>query len=250
MKGLRLLIVDDEKPAIKKIRSFLKEESRVDFIIEAENGFEASQKIMGQRPDLVFLDIQMPGMNGFEVIEAVGIENMPPVIFVTAYDRYAIEAFDVQAVDYLLKPFDQERFEKSFKRALERIQSRDENVAIYKRLIDEIRKEKKYLQRIMVNESSRYFFVKTSDILYFSAEEKYVRIHTMKESYLIRETMGHLEERLDPSKFSRIHRSSIVNIDCIKEVQPWSHGDYVVVLKNGLELNASRRYRNRLFGRM
>ena len=249
MRDVKILIVDDEKPARRKIQTFLKQELSVGTVIEAENGVEAVKTILEQKPDLVFLDIQMPGMNGFEVIEAVGIESMPPVVFVTAYDQYAIKAFEIQAVDYLLKPFDQERFQISFSRALEKIESKNENIALYQRLIDELYKGEKYLHRIMVNVGSRYFFIKIEDVLYISSEEKYVRIHAEKESYLIRDTMSHMEKRLEPSKFARIHRSTIVNIDYIKEMQPWSHGDYIVILRDGTKLNGSRRYRQRLFER-
>jgi two-component system LytT family response regulator len=249
MQDIKILIVDDEQPARKKVRSFLKEQAGIDSIIEAENGIEAVEKIQQHKPDLVLLDIQMPDMTGFEVIETIGIENMPVVVFVTAYDQYAIDAFEVQAIDYLLKPFDQERFQKSFNRALEQIELKKNNVAILKNLLKEIKSEKKYLDRIMVNIGHRFFYVRTRDIIYISAEEKYVNVHTEKDRYLIRETMNNLEQQLDPFKFKRIHRSYIVNIDFIKEMQPWSHGDYVVILKNGTKLTMSRRFRDRLFGR-
>jgi len=249
MQDIKILIVDDEAPARKKIRSYLKNEKAIASIEEAENGIEAVQKINGQKPDLVFLDIQMPGMTGFEVIETIGIDDMPVVVFVTAYDQYAIDAFEVQAIDYLLKPFDQDRFQKSFNRALEQIELKKNNVAILKNLLNEIDKGRTYLDRIMVNEGSRYFFAPTNKIMYISAEEKYVNLHTEKDRYLIRETMSNLERQLDPNKFKRIHRSYIVNIDFIKEMQPWSHGDYVVILKNGTKLTLSRRFRDQLFGR-
>ncbi len=250
MTGLSILIVDDEPPARKKIGAFLKQEKGITAVAEAANGLEAVKSIQEKKPDLVFLDIQMPGMNGFEVIETVGAENMPAVVFVTAYDQYALEAFEVQALDYLLKPFDQERFRKSFNRAVEQIQLKNENAAIFQKLLEEINREKKYLKRIMVNAGSRLFFVKTGDIMYISSDEKYVELHTDKEAYLIRETMNSMEARLDPAKFARIHRSYLVNLDFIQEIQPWSHGDYVVILKNGTKLTASRRYRDQLFGRI
>ncbi len=248
VNGIHILIVDDEQPARKKLRSFLKEEKNIESIIEAENGVEVAKLIQEKKPDLVLLDIQMPGMNGFEVIEAVGVEKMPAVVFVTAYDQYALEAFEVQAVDYLLKPYDQERFKKSFNRALERIQFKNENASLYQKLIDEIHAGKKYLQRIMVNTGHRFFFIKTGEVVFISAEEKYVKLHTEKESYLIRDTMSAMEQRLDPAKFARIHRSCIVNIDFIKEMQSASHGDYIAILKNRTTLAISRRFRERLFG--
>lgn len=250
MRDIRILIVDDEQPARKKIKTFLEKEENIDAIFDATNGVEAVRLIDEKEPDLVFLDIQMPGMNGFEVIETVGVENMPAVVFVTAYDQYAINAFEVQAVDYLLKPFDEERFRKSFHRALKQMRSDSVHLAAIQGLLDEIRKEKKYLEKIMVNVGHRYFFIPTCDIAYISAEEKYVRLHTEKDTYLVRDTMHRMEERLDPSKFTRIHRSVIVNVEYIEEMQPWSHGDYIVILKNGERLTISRRYRDRLFGRV
>ena len=249
MKGIDILIVDDEQPARKKIRSYLKKEKDINSIIEAETGVEAVRIIRKNNPDLVFLDIQMPGMNGFEVIEAVGVENMPAVVFVTAYDEYAIDAFEVQAVDYLLKPYDQDRFRKSLSRALAQIQSGDKEFNILKKLLSGINKEKKYLRRIMVKKGSRFFFINANEVMYISAYEKYTNVHTNEATHLIRDTLNRLESRLDPENFARIHRSSIVNMNYIKEIQPWSHGDCIVILKNGAKLNLSRRYRDNLLGK-
>lgn len=250
MNRLRILIVDDEPPARKKLRSFLDKEKKVSSIIEAENGIRAVECIHEKKPDLVFLDIQMPKMTGFEVIEAIGVDKMPVVVFVTAYDQYAIEAFEVQAVDYLLKPFDRERFGKSFERAVERIAMKKDNIAAIHQLLNRMREGEKYLERILVSIGQRYFFIKVAEIAYISAAEKYVNLHTETKSYLVRDTMARLEQRLDPVRFARIHRSTIVNVDFIKEMQPWAHGDYVVILKNGEKLTASRRYRERLFGQI
>ena len=189
----------------------------------------------------------MPGMTGFEVIEQVGIEKMPVIIFVTAYDQFALNAFEVNAVDYLLKPFDKERFLKSFNHAKEHIDLKYNKNDVVKNLFNEIKKEKKQVERIMVNVGSKYFFVNVSEILFIKAEEKYVELNTVKGKYLLRETMTKLEEELDQNKFARIHRSYIVNIEHIGEIQPWSHGDYIVVMKNGEKLSMSRRYRQNLF---
>ncbi|MCA9743801.1 MAG: response regulator transcription factor [Deferribacteres bacterium] len=248
MQQLKILIVDDEPPARKKLRTFLKNRPEVSAVLEAGDGIAAVASIEQDKPDLIFLDIQMPGMTGLEVIEAVGSEAMPAVVFVTAYDQYAIEAFDVQAVDYLLKPYDAARFEMSFRRAVERLASRRESIAAILQAFDHLQQHGKNLERILVNSGQRYFFIKTAEIAYISAEEKYVQLHTVDKKYLIRETMTRLEQRLDPAQFVRIHRSFFVNLDSIREMQPWSHGDYILILKNGEKLTVSRRYRERLWG--
>jgi two-component system LytT family response regulator len=249
MKEFTVLIVDDEQPARKKLISFLKESHRDFKLEEAANGLEAVKIINESKPDLVFLDIQMPGMTGFEVIKNVGIENMPAVIFVTAFDQFALDAFDVNAADYLLKPYDKDRFLRSVDRALEKITAKKENKNQLLNLLKEINKEKKYSERFLVNLSSKYFFVSTAEINYISAEEKYVELHTAKGKFLLRNTMNNIENEIDPAKFARIHRSYIVNIEQVAEIQPWSHGDYVVTLKNGQKLNMSRRYSERLLAK-
>ncbi len=247
MNKLHILVVDDEAAARKKIRSYLQNSDHT--ITEAENGLQALEQIKSKPPDLIFLDIQMPRMTGFEVIEAVGVADMPPVIFVTAYDEFAIDAFEVQALDYLLKPFDEARFRKAFDRALNHLQQKNDRAALLNSLLQQVGKRKEFLQRLIVNEGERYFFVDCDAIVYLSAEEKYVKIHTMKESFLTRDTLSSLEQRLNPDSFRRIHRSHIINLNFVKEMQPWSHGDYVVLMKNGAELNFSRRYKDRLFGK-
>jgi two-component system LytT family response regulator len=246
---MRTLIVDDEAPARERLKRYLADFEEIQVVGEAEDGAQAVELIEARSPDLVLLDIQMPGMTGFEVIETIGIENMPAVIFVTAYDQYAINAFEVQAIDYLLKPYDQDRFQKSFNRAVQQIELKNNNTTVLKNLLNEIKSEKKHLDRFLVNIGLRFFYVKTSEVIYISAKEKYVNLHTEKDTHLVRDTMNNLEQQLDLLKFKRIHRSYIVNIDYIKEMQPWSHGDYVVILKNGIKLTLSRRFRDRLFGK-
>ncbi len=245
MDKLRILIVDDEPPARNKIRNFLQNEP-VSRIFEADNGKDAQRIIRDEHPDLVFLDIQMPGMGGFELIEAVGVESMPPVVFVTAYDQYALHAFEIQAVDYLLKPFDQGRFKKAFERARRRVLSGSLGPEFFTTLLTEIRKEKRYLQRIPIRKGSRIVFINTSEIHHITAEEKYVNIHTDRGAWLLRETISQLEAQLEPALFVRIHKSHIVNRDYIREIQPWAHGDMIVILKNGEQLRLSRRYRDRV----
>ena len=246
MNSIEILIIDDEQPARKKLISFIKKSGYACEIHEATNGIEAVEKISEIKPHLVFLDIQMPGMSGFEVIENIGVESMPFVVFVTAFDQYALDAFEVNAIDYLLKPFDQERFKKAFDKALERIDSKNPVKEDFTKLLAEINRTKKFSERFLVNQSSKYFFVQADDIFFISSEEKYVSLHTDSGTFLLRETMNNMEEKLAPDKFARVHRSYIVNISCIKEIQPWSHGDYIIVLNNNDKINLSRRYKNRL----
>ncbi len=244
---LSVLIVDDEQPARRKIRGFLQNDSRVLQISEAENGVEAVERIQQNPPDLVFLDIQMPGMTGFEVLENIGAVEIPAVIFVTAYDEFAIAAFEVEAVDYLLKPFDRERLHTAFQRATDRIHARVDHSKQLKSIIQQFRRDEDYPERIMVSVGKKFIFVHTAEIQHISAEEKYVNLHTSDGKYLLRETMSNMEKRLDPRKFARIHRSAIVNLEFIKEIQSWSHGDYIAILKNGKKLTVSRRYKNGIF---
>jgi two-component system LytT family response regulator len=246
MNELKIIVIDDEQPARKKLISFLKEHRGNFIIYEAANGIEAIEKINSLFPDLVFLDIQMPGMTGFEVIEHIGVEKMPVVVFVTAYDQYALDAFEVNAIDYLLKPFDTDRFRKALDKALEKIEIKKTRKTELTNLLYEINHAKKFTERFLINHASKYFFVPVSEIVYISSEEKYVSLHTINGSYLLRETMNNMEKKLDPEKFARIHRSFIVNISQIKEMQPWSHGDYIIILKNGEKINMSRRYKDRL----
>lgn len=246
MSELVILIADDELPARKKLQSFLKEIPQKFIILEASNGIEAVEKINSINPDLVFLDIQMPGMNGFEVIENIGEDKIPSIVFVTAYDQYALDAFDVNATDYLLKPYDKARFQKSLNKALEKIESKKEKKDDLAQLIKTIGKEKKSVERFLVSHASKYFFVQADDIIYISSDEKYVKLHTANGTFILRETMNNMEEKLNQEKFARIHRSFIVNVSQIKEMQSWSHGDYLVILKNAEKLNMSRRFKERL----
>jgi two-component system LytT family response regulator len=231
----RVVIADDEAPARRIIRSYLGGRADVEVVAEAENGLEVVDAVRTLEPDLVVLDIQMPGMTGFEAIDAIGVDAMPAVVFATAYDEFALRAFDVHAVDYLLKPFTLERFDRAFDRALER-----RPIAPLMASLP--------LDRVVVRERDRLFFVAVADIVHLSAEGNYVRIHTAGESHLVRGTLADLEARLDPKRFARIHRSGIVNIEAIKEVRPHFHGDYIVTLKTGGTVRLSRRYQARLLG--
>ena len=233
----RVVIADDEAPARRIVRSYLAGRADVEVVAEAENGLEVVDAVRTLEPDLVVLDIQMPGMTGFEAIEAIGVEAMPAVVFATAYDEFALRAFDVHAVDYLLKPFSRERFDRAVERALAR---KPREIAP---LVSSAP-----LERVVVRDRDRLFFVPADEILHLSAEGNYVRIHTADKSHLVRGTLADLESRLDPKRFARIHRSGIVNIAAIKEIRAHFHGDYVVTLRNGETVRLSRRYQGRLLG--
>ncbi len=244
---IRTLIVDDEPLARERVRRFLREETDVEIIGECGNGAEAIKTINQKKPDLVFLDIQMPEKNGFEVIKSLDEKDVPIVIFVTAYDHYALQAFDVHALDYLLKPFNRERLSRAVAHARELLENKnrgkmDERLAS---LIADLRTEKKYLERLVVKSVGRVFFLKIDEIEWIEAAGNYLKLHVGRESHLIRETMNALEAKLNPDKFLRIHRSTIVNIDRIKELHPMFSGDYSVILRNGEELTLSRNYRER-----
>jgi two-component system LytT family response regulator len=246
-----VLIVDDEAPARRKLRAHLAGAAGVEVVGEAASGPEAVDAIRSLRPDLVFLDVQMPGMTGFEVIEAVGLEAMPAVVFVTAYDEFALDAFEVQAVDYLMKPFHADRFRQALARALDRIAQREPAQASLARLLEGLlHKPAHQAQRLLVRDGERMLFVPLREIVRLTADGNYVEVHTARgQHHLLRETLASLEARLDPQRFARIHRSEIVNVDFVAEIQPFFHGDYTVVLKNGEQVRLSRRYQDRLLRR-
>ena len=244
---IRTLIIDDESLARDRIKRLLRDEDGLHIIGECGNGSDAVKSITEMSPDLVFLDIQMPGKNGFEVIKSLNSKKLPTIIFVTAYDQYALQAFDVHALDYLLKPFNRDRIKKAVSRAREHMEHRrlgdiDERL---NSLIADLRGEKKYLDRLVVKSVGRVFFLKSDEIDWIEAAGNYVKLHVGRESHMIRETMNGIEAKLDPEKFLRIHRSTVVNIDRIKELHPMFSGDYAVILRNGTELALSRNYRER-----
>ena len=245
---IRALIVDDEELARDRIASLLAEQNDVEVVGTCSDGPSAVEAIERERPDLVFLDVQMPGMDGLEVIENLDRDHIPAVVFVTAHDAHAIRAFEIHALDFLLKPFDQTRFEKALERARAQL-SRDKSSTIDSRLVsllEELRDERKYPERLIVKSSGRVFFVRAEDIDWVEASGNYVKIHTKSEAHLLRESMKNMEAKLDPKIFVRIHRSAIVNIDRIKELEPWFHGEYVVIMRDGTRLTASRVFSDRL----
>jgi len=243
---MRTLIVDDEPLARERLRTLLRDEPDIELIGECADGKEAVSAIQGKNPELLFLDVQMPEMDGFAVLEAVGPERVPAVVFVTAYDRYALRAFDVHALDYLLKPFDRERFQKALERARAQVGERGKLGDRLLALLKDIKEEPKHPQRFVIKSAGRVFFLRADEINWIEAAGNYVQLHVGSATHLMRETMGGLETRLDPEKFVRIHRSAIVQVDRIKEMQPAFHGDYIVILEDGTRLNLSRSYREKL----
>jgi len=242
--NLRALVVDDESLARQRIRHLLRRATDIDVAGECENGLEAVKAIEDLKPDLVFLDIQMPELDGFGVVEAVGAEAMPPTLFITAYDQHALRAFEVHALDYLLKPFSVERFHQALERARRWcIHQKDGTGPNLEALIDGLRQERPWVDRLLVKQGDRHVLVRTAAIQWIEAEDNYVRLHVEGTSHLLRQTMTGVLGRLDPAQFRRIHRSAIVNLDCIKEFQPWSGGDYLVIMRDGTKLTLSRTFR-------
>jgi two-component system, LytTR family, response regulator len=252
MKKIKVLVADDEPLARERLASLLSQEADIEVVGQARDGEEAITAIHDDTPDLVFLDVQMPQMNGFDVIEAVGTDKMPLVIFVTAYDQHALKAFQVRALDYLLKPFDRERFRDALSRARKQL-DRDENGDLGRRLlalVKDLRRDQPKSDRLVVKSGGRLFFLRTEEIDWVEAAGNYVRIHVGPASHLLRETMNAIEGRLDPEKFFRIHRSRIVNMERIQELQPWLNGEYAVLLRTGTRLTLSRGYREKLQDRL
>jgi two-component system LytT family response regulator len=249
---IRTLVVDDEPLARERVMSLLQQEVDVEVVGECSDGSEAVSAIQEHSPDLIFLDVQMPGCDGFQVIRNIGADRMPSVIFVTAYDEYALQAFEVHALDYLLKPFSKDRFLQTLHHAREAIEHRraGELGRRLLALVHDVKPEPQRVERLVVKSGGRVFFLRTDEIDWIEAAGNYVRLHLGSESHLFRETMNRMEARLDSRRFSRIHRSRIVNTERIKELQPWFNGDYVVILRDGTRLTLSRGYREKLQQRL
>ena len=258
-RKIKTLIVDDEPLARRNLRLLLERDGQIEIVDECRNGREAVKAIDAHAPDLIFLDIQMPEMDGFDVLQCVGPEHIQAVIFVTAFDQYALKAFEVHALDYLLKPFDDERFNHALQRAKAQIEAREINQLSKKllALLEERETERKgskgderYLTRLMIKASSRVMLLKVDEIDFIEADGNYAKLHAGRKTHLLREKMNDLEGRLDPAKFVRIHRSIIVNLERIKEMHPHFNGDYVVVLEDGRQLKLSRTRREHLESRL
>jgi two-component system LytT family response regulator len=242
--NLRALVVDDEALARQRVRHLLRRSTDIEVMGECANGLEAVKAIEELTPDLVFLDIQMPELDGFGVVEAVGTDRMPVTLFVTAYDQHALRAFEVHAVDYLLKPFSPERFHQALERARRWCRhSGTEPGPDLEALMVSLNKDRPWVDRLLVRQGDRHVLVKTESLQWIEAEDNYVRLHVEGTSHLLRQTMAGLLTRLDPARFRRIHRSAIVNLDCIREFQSWTGGDQLVIMRDGTKLTLSRTYR-------
>jgi two-component system, LytTR family, response regulator len=250
MNRARVLIVDDEPLARDCVRLALAGFDDCEVVGECPDGESAIGAIRTLVPDLVFLDVQMPGVDAFGVIEEIGPAAMPAIVFVTAFDRHAIRAFEIHAVDYILKPFDDERFGVAVRHALDRLRAErvDALTARLEALLGSRTKEPRTLRRLAVRDRDRIRYVAVEDVDWFEAEGNYVRIHRGGETHLIRNTLTGLMDRLDPSRFVRIHRSTVVNVDRVVEVQPWAGGDYIAILHDKRTLKVSRNYRDGLLG--
>jgi two-component system LytT family response regulator len=245
---IRAVIVDDEAVARRRIRRLLAGEKDIEVIGECSNGLQAVSLIETERPDLLFLDVEMPEMNGFELLMQLDRSVLPVIIFATAFDKYAVRAFESHALDYLLKPIDNERLQSALDRARSHLHGEkgaDANREILA-MLSELQKQKGRLERIMVKKPGRAFFVKLASVDRFEAADNYIRVHAGPDTHLIRETMSALEARLDPNKFVRVHRSTIVNVDRIKEIHSLFQGRQVIVLHNGDKVKLGRNYRERL----
>ena len=245
---IRTLVVDDEPLAREWVRNGLQDEPDVEVIGECGDGFEAVRAIAAEKPDLVLLDVQMPGLDGFGVLASVDPDKLPAVVFVTAFDRYALKAFEAHAVDYLMKPFSGERLHQAVERAraaIDRSASKDLKTQL-RALLDDIERERQYPEWLLIKKEDRSVFLRVEDIDWIESARNNVRLHVGKDVYIYHETTSGIEARLDPKHFFRIHRSTIVHIERIRDMHPWFNGDYAVTLKDGTRLTLSSTYRERL----
>jgi two-component system LytT family response regulator len=246
---LHVLVVDDEAPARRKILRLLRSERGVQVVGEADSGESAISAIERHKPDLVFLDVQMPGADGFDVVHGISDAantKMPRFVFVTAHDRYALRAFEVHAFDYLLKPVAEDRFRNVLRRVREHhSQGGDVSSSRLRSLVEEVLRERGFAERLLIREQTRAFFVSVRDVSWIEADRNYLLVHSGAKTHTLRATLDSIESTLDPKLFARINRGSIVRLDAIRELLPWFHGEYRVVLHDGKELRWSRRYVSR-----
>lgn len=250
MKRIRVGIADDEPLARERLVSMLDSHQNYEIVAECRDGAEAVAAISTKNLDVVFLDVRMPQLDGFQVLEALGTGHIPVIVFVTAFDDYALRAFDVSALDYLLKPFDRERFEKTLARVEAQLASREERkisaeLRDFLAGLSEVQSER-YVERFAVRSSGDIYFVRTNDIDWIDSQGNYVALHAGGRKHLVRDTIKSVETKLDPRKFVRVHRSAIINLDRLTKLQPYFHGEYVVTLSDGTTLTSSRGYSERL----
>jgi two-component system LytT family response regulator len=238
--SIRTLLVDDERPARRKMQRLLTAAGDFEVIGEASDGEEAISAIARLRPELVFLDVQMPKLDGFAVATAL-TSPLPEIVFVTAHDQFALKAFEVHALDYLLKPYDEERFQKVLQRVRERRRQGDV-VEHLQRLIADLKKQPNHADRILITENERAFFVAVSEIDWIESARNYIVLHSAAKSHMIRATLDAFSKKLNASEFVRVNRSAIVRLDSVSELQPWFHGEYKIVMKDGSVIPWTRRY--------
>ncbi len=245
---IRALVADDESLARERIQELLSGEPDIDVVAECADGREAVDAVQRHNPDLLFLDIEMPELDGFQVLRQIPAERMPVVVFITAYDRYAIKAFEEHALDYLLKPFDKPRFVSALNRARTRLEQQQNGSVNNKlmALLQQAGSQPKLIDRLAIKSRGRVVFLRTDEIEWIEAAGNYVEVHAGKDCHLIRDTLNSFEEKLDSRKFMRIHRSCMVNLEFIKELQPGMAGEYVVVMRDGRQLTLSRGYRDKV----
>ncbi len=244
----RCLIIDDESLARQRLGSLLRNHPQIEVAGECSDGKAAVESIELLKPDFVFLDVQMPELDGFGVVETVGAPDMPLVVFVTAHDQFALKAFEVNAIDYLLKPFDRQRFDLALSRVIEKLQHRDPKALEerMKSLLSQLESRERPIDRLVIKKDGKVRFVRFEEIDWCEADDNYVVIHSGSEAHMVRDTLQALENKLPRSQFLRVSRSSIINRERIKEMQPLFHGEYVILLKSGAKVTLSRSYRDQL----
>lgn len=240
---MRAVIAEDEPLAQERLANMLGENKDVAVVARCNNGPETVQAVFNLKPDVLFLDVEMPGANGFEVLEAVGEDASPIVIFTTAYGHHAVKAFEAHATDYLLKPFDEERLQRALVRARSAL-GREQGVSHVRDLLADERVRALGGDRIIIKSEGRVIFLEQADVDWVEAAANYVKVHCGAQEHTVRETMASMEKRLDPTRFIRIHRSVIVNLQRISQLKPLNSGEFILVLKDGTELNGSRNYRS------
>ncbi|HEY0740291.1 MAG TPA: LytTR family DNA-binding domain-containing protein [Chryseosolibacter sp.] len=255
MRKLSTVICDDEPLVRESLESYLKEYEFIDIVDRCQDGFAAIEAVNSKRPDLLFLDISMPELNGFDVLKKIDPSIMPTTIFVTAYDEFALKAFDANAIDYILKPVEKSRLQTALKKAAsyivgdvrrDLVASFGKAVSSYEALSAMGQRPQNYMSRILIKDRKKYFFVPIEEVLWFEADSDYVIVHTPKGNHLIYETLTNLESKLDPSIFVRIHRSTVVNIHCIESFEPYFNSEYFITLKNKEVVKLSRNYKDKI----